>query len=136
MYMIPSSINKIFYLFCLTSISIPILDNLGTLYFNATFINRDTFMNKILTLSKISYCWYVGILPNLSFHRYKGNSNLNRSIGWKCEFKEEIGAGPGATAVKCACSASRRPRVRWFGSQVQTWHRVASHAGVGVPHIK
>ena len=29
-----------------------------------------------------------------------------------------------------------RPRVRWFGSRVQTWHRLASHAVVGVPHIK
>src|SRR3712207_5611432 len=30
----------------------------------------------------------------------------------------------------------RRPRVRWFRSQVQTWHCLASHAVVGVPHIK
>ena len=28
------------------------------------------------------------------------------------------------------------PRVHWFGSRVRTWHRLASHAVVGVPHIK
>ena len=28
------------------------------------------------------------------------------------------------------------PRVGRFGSRVQTWHRLASHAVVGVPHIK
>ena len=28
------------------------------------------------------------------------------------------------------------PRVHWFGSRVRTWHRMASHAVVGVPHIK
>ena len=30
----------------------------------------------------------------------------------------------------------RRPEVHRFGSQVQTWNRLASHAVVGVPHIK
>ena len=30
----------------------------------------------------------------------------------------------------------QRPRVRWFGSWVQTWHRLASHAVVGIPNIK
>ena len=29
-----------------------------------------------------------------------------------------------------------RPRVRGFGSRVRTWHCLASHAVVGVPHIK
>ena len=28
------------------------------------------------------------------------------------------------------------PRVRWFGSWVQTWHNLASHAVIGIPHIK
>src|SRR3712207_7458220 len=28
-----------------------------------------------------------------------------------------------------------RPGVRWFGSWVQTWHHLASHAMAGVPHI-
>ena len=30
----------------------------------------------------------------------------------------------------------RRPEVRQFGSWVRTWHRLASHAVAGVPHIK
>ena len=42
---------------------------------------------------------------------------------------------PGGAVVKCACSASRWPSVRQFGSQVQTWHRLACRAVVGVPHI-
>ena len=29
-----------------------------------------------------------------------------------------------------------RPGVRRFESQVQTWHRLARHAVVGIPHIK
>ena len=28
------------------------------------------------------------------------------------------------------------PRVHPFGSQVRTWHHLANHAVVGVPHIK
>ena len=30
----------------------------------------------------------------------------------------------------------QRPGVHRFGSWVWTWHRLASHAVVGVPHIK
>ena len=30
----------------------------------------------------------------------------------------------------------QQPGVCRFGSQVQTWHRLASHAVIGVPHIK
>ena len=30
----------------------------------------------------------------------------------------------------------RWPGVRWFGRWVRTWHRMATHAVVGVPHIK
>ena len=29
-----------------------------------------------------------------------------------------------------------QPGISWFGSQVRTWHHLASHAVVGVPHIK
>ena len=29
----------------------------------------------------------------------------------------------------------QQPSVYWFGSWVWTWHRLASHAVVGVPHI-
>ena len=42
----------------------------------------------------------------------------------------------GGAAVKCPRSASQRPRVCHFGSRVQTWHRLASHAVIGVPRIK
>ena len=44
--------------------------------------------------------------------------------------------GPARGAeVKCTRSASA-PGVHGFGSQVRTWHYWASHAVVGVPHIK
>ena len=43
---------------------------------------------------------------------------------------------PGGTAVKFTCSASQRPWVRWLGSWVQTRHRLACHAVVGISHIK
>ena len=33
---------------------------------------------------------------------------------------------PGGAPVKFARSASRQPRVRWFGSWVCTWHRLAN----------
>ena len=46
-----------------------------------------------------------------------------------------MGPARGA-AVKFARSASQWPGVRWFGSQVRTWHHLASHAVVGIPHIK
>ena len=51
-------------------------------------------------------------------------------------FKINFGGWPGGAAVKLARSASRRPGVCWFGFQVQTWHCLASHAVVGIPHIK
>ena len=43
--------------------------------------------------------------------------------------------GPHGAVVKFSGSL-RWPRVRQFGSQVQTWHCLTSHAVVGVPHIK
>ena len=42
---------------------------------------------------------------------------------------------PGGTVVKFALSA-KFADVCGFGSRVQTWHCLASHAVVGVPHIK
>ena len=30
----------------------------------------------------------------------------------------------------------RGPGVHWFGSRLQTWHHLSSHAVVGIPHIK
>ena len=36
----------------------------------------------------------------------------------------------------CAHAPLRRPGVHRFGSRVWTWHRVTSHAVVGIPHIK
>ena len=45
--------------------------------------------------------------------------------------------GAGLVAQRLSVQIPLRwPRVRWFGSQVQTWHRLASYAVVGVPHIK
>ena len=42
---------------------------------------------------------------------------------------------PGGTA-KFARSASWQSVVHQFGSRVRTWHHLANHAVVGVPHIK
>ena len=50
--------------------------------------------------------------------------------------KSNAGGQPGGATVKFARSASRWPRVHRFGSQVRTWHHLASHAVVGIPHIK
>ena len=47
-----------------------------------------------------------------------------------------IGFRPSGATVKCAHSASQRLGICWFGFQVQTWHPLASHAVVGIPHIK
>ena len=44
--------------------------------------------------------------------------------------------GPGGTVFKFPRSASRRPGVRRPKSRVRTWHCLAPHAVVGVPHIK
>ena len=52
-------------------------------------------------------------------------------------FRNQKHSGPaGGTAVKFTRSTSWRPGVRRFSSLVQTWHRLAAHAVVGVPHIK
>ena len=42
---------------------------------------------------------------------------------------------PGGVGVKCARSALAA-RVRQSRSRVWTWHYLAGHAVVGVPHIK
>ncbi|XP_070098616.1 ral guanine nucleotide dissociation stimulator-like isoform X1 [Equus przewalskii] len=48
---------------------------------------------------------------------------------------EEKRGRPGGAVVKFSRSSSRRPGVRRFESRLWTWHRLASHAVVGVPHI-
>ena len=51
-------------------------------------------------------------------------------------FKTDVaGAGPVAQWLNSHVPL-RRPGVRWFGSRVWTWHHLASHGVVGVPHIK
>ena len=45
------------------------------------------------------------------------------------------GAGPVAQQLSVH-ALLWRPGVCWFGSWVQTWHPLASHAVVGIPHIK
>ena len=45
------------------------------------------------------------------------------------------GAGPVAQQLSVHVLL-RWPRVPRFGSQVQTWHHLASHAVVGILHIK
>ena len=47
-----------------------------------------------------------------------------------------LGGWPRGTAVKFPHSASRRPGVPRFRSWVRTWLHLASHAVVGIPHIK
>ena len=49
--------------------------------------------------------------------------------------KHTVRGQPGGIVVKCACSASAA-RGLLVRIQVRTWHRLASHAVVGVPHIK
>ena len=63
--------------------------------------------------------------------------SLEREQMSKEKGNEEKSRGrPGGTAVKGARSASQWPQVRRFRSQVRTWHCLARHAAVGVPHIK
>ena len=50
-------------------------------------------------------------------------------------FKKFFLGWPGDAAVKCTCSTSVA-RDSLFGSWVRTWHCLASHVVVGVPHIK
>ena len=51
--------------------------------------------------------------------------------------KEKITRGASPVAQRLSVHVPLwRPGVRWFGSWVQTWHRLVGHAVVGVPHIK
>ena len=54
---------------------------------------------------------------------------------WNSEWKAESGTSPAAQRLS-AHIPLQRPRVHRFRSQVQTWHLLAHHAVVGVPHIK
>ena len=50
-------------------------------------------------------------------------------------FQDKLRGQPGGAAVKCACSALAAQGSP-VGSQVRTWHCLAQHAVVGIPHIK
>ena len=72
----------------------------------------------------------------LPCRRYR-SSEIESLLDEDSVAKESISLGPASgAAVKCARSASWQPRVRQLGYQVRTWHRLARHAVVGVPHIK
>ena len=49
--------------------------------------------------------------------------------------KTALGAGPVARWLS-EHILLWRPWVHWFGSWLRTWHRLSSHAVVGIPHIK
>ena len=66
----------------------------------------------------------AGILKRIKYLKAGLNKNAHYG-GW-----------PSGAVVKCARSASWRPGVHQFRSQVRTWHHLARHAVVGIPHIK
>ena len=72
---------------------------------------------------------------NTTPHQCFSDFSLHKNP-WKSLLKIQI---PGASLVAQGLMAHILlwgPEVRWFGSRVQTWHCWASHAMVGVPHIK
>ena len=56
-------------------------------------------------------------------------------IGKTVKLRIEGGAGPVAQQLS-AHIPLQWPGVHWPESQVWTWHRLGSHAVVGIPHIK
>ena len=91
----------------------------------ASVFSNDTYMPLIYSANA---CWVLLACKTLCWVlRIKFSSSVKNKLIW---------GQPGGEAVKFARSASQRPRVCQFGSWVQTWHRLASHAVVGVPHIK
>ena len=56
---------------------------------------------------------------------------------WVSTIKKEDVSGAGLVAQRLSARVPlRRPRIRQFGFRVWTWHRLASHAVGGIPHIK
>ena len=100
------------------------------------FLKRKLFLLPYSLLLMKTNTFLVGlyIFSGIVVKSLSNVSSSSKRILW---FKTNKTRGrPCGAAVKCACSASQRPGVRQFGSQVRTWHCLASHAVVGVPHIK
>ena len=63
--------------------------------------------------------------------RWEGEGNVVRALS------KMSSAGPSLVAQRLNSHIPLpRPGVHWFGSRVRTWYSLASHAVVGVPHIK
>ena len=63
------------------------------------------------------------------------NSELEQTDVRGAASKRQHGAGPVVQRLS-AHVLLWWPGVRWLGSHVWTWHRLANHAVAGVPHIK
>ena len=70
-------------------------------------------------------------------NRRKMNELLLNTIIWM-NLKNKVRGQPGGAEVNILSSyvLLRRPGVCWFGSRVQTWHHLSSHAVAHVLHIK
>ena len=66
------------------------------------------------------------------YQEHRHIKNMNRMLYKKIY----LWGQPGGTAVECWHVPVQWPGVRRFGSRVWTWHGLAGHAVVGVPHIK
>ena len=75
------------------------------------------------------------MLHFLQAYFYKKKISFVFALTVFSEIKKKSGAGPVAQQLS-AHILLQRPGVRRFGSRVQTWHRLASHAVTGIPHIK
>ena len=82
-------------------------------------------------------CMYLNV-PQCSIlqsQKFKLPFPVNLNLALFLHLKLTLGAGPVAQRLT-AHIPLWRPQVHWFRSRVQTWHHLASHAVVGIPHIK
>ena len=77
------------------------------------------------------FCHLVKISVNISFLKLTIDSFI-----YSLTENTNLRYPPGGPVVKFARSACRGPGFCQFGSRVWTWHRMAHHDTVGVPHIK
>ena len=104
-------------------------------YMSAPSFNFWSAQCKISQSCSFNHCVTPTTLDhwawNLQFHLWTSSICTT----WELVKNADSWAGPVAQWLSLHVPL-RQPRVCPFGSQVWTWHHLANHAVVGVPHIK
>ena len=106
-------------------------------YYRMSLVTKKSVMNfgSILNLNLQNY---QTDMLNTIVHSWWLKHQLECSSLLEKEIEKNTSPGGAGLVAQwlSLCVLLRWPSVRWFGSQVWTWHHLSSHAVAGIPHIK